>query len=271
MIVFKNKDPDQNEQINGLKRAYTNCLYGGSVFQPIKIFKNNKISHLHNRLYQQVLFGEFTGRHRNYGGSLKLLNVRMSTYHYCDIFISINSSKIAKHQWDELKKWHDFCQSPEFNPNEDPAKHHIEASKVEKYLTGVARIIYFRKFLTNENYYLTDVMEGELSNGSFEGYARCFEVRFKKCKNSSPDVSCKVGFWKTNENALMPHGKWVWYMTNQNNETTMRASDGIYTADKDPRNRIIITKCPGAPIEDFYKNVELLGSKKINLTLWIKL
>lgn len=36
-IMFKNVDAEQNEQINGMKRAYSNLLYGGSVFRPVKV------------------------------------------------------------------------------------------------------------------------------------------------------------------------------------------------------------------------------------------
>ena len=36
-IMFKNVDAEQNEQINAMKRAYSNLLYGGSVFRPVKV------------------------------------------------------------------------------------------------------------------------------------------------------------------------------------------------------------------------------------------
>ena len=64
----------------------------------------------------------------------------------------------------------------------------------------------------------------------------------------------------------MPNGKWAWFLTNSHNETKMRANDGIYTADKDSRNRVVITRMNGSPLEDFYKNAEFKGSKKINLS-----
>ena len=184
-IIFKNVDADQNEQINAMKKAYSNVLYGGSVLGPIKIINDNKFQLLQNRLYQSILFGETSGRDKKYGGCLKLLNVRMSQFHYCDIFIIISSKDISKAQWDILRGWHDHCKSDSFNPNSDPEKNYIDSYKIEKYLTGVARIIYFKKYLTSGNYYLTDVLEGEIHKGVFEGYARAFEVRFNKCKMSA--------------------------------------------------------------------------------------
>ena len=87
-----------------------------------------------------------SGRDKKYGGCLKLLNVRMSMYHYCDIFIIISSSKVTKTQWDVLKKWHDHCNSGSFDKNADPANDYLDASKIESTLTGIARIIYFRKY-----------------------------------------------------------------------------------------------------------------------------
>lgn len=105
----------------------------------------------------------------------------------------------------------------------------------------MVRIIYYRKFQTSDNYYLTDIMEGEMVKGVFDGYARCFEVRFNKCKMSAVVVSCKVGFWKTHEGCLIPNGKWAWYNTNSHSETKMRAVEGVYTGYKDSHNRIVIS------------------------------
>lgn len=62
---------------------------------------------------------------------MKLMNVRMSNFHYCDIFILISSSKITKTQWDILKNWHDHCKSGAFDKNKDPSKDYIDASKIE--------------------------------------------------------------------------------------------------------------------------------------------
>ena len=42
-IIYKNIDADQNEQINAMKKAYSNLLYGGSVLQPIKMLNNGKL------------------------------------------------------------------------------------------------------------------------------------------------------------------------------------------------------------------------------------
>ena len=67
-IIFKNVDADQNEQINAMKKAYSNVLYGGSVLGPIKIINDNKFQLLQNRLYQSTLFGETSGRDKKYGG-----------------------------------------------------------------------------------------------------------------------------------------------------------------------------------------------------------
>lgn len=39
-IMYKNEDADQNEQINAMKKAYSNLLYGGSVLRPVKILNN---------------------------------------------------------------------------------------------------------------------------------------------------------------------------------------------------------------------------------------
>ena len=166
-----------------------------------------------------------------------------------------------------MKAWHDHCKSDKFDKFADPGSDFLEASKIESYLTGIARIIYYRKYRSSDNFYLTDMMEGEITKGTFEGYARCLEVRFNKCKMSAVQVSCKVGFWKTQDGGLMPNGKWAWFLTNTHNETKMRANDGIYTADKDSRNRVVITRKNGLPLEDFYKNAEIKGSKKINLSL----
>jgi hypothetical protein len=85
------------------------------------------------------------------------------------------------------------------------------------------------------------MMEGEIQKGTFDGYARCIEVRFNKCSMQGLNISCKVGFWKTIEGSLIPNGKWAWFMTNRHSETKMRAEEGVYTGDKDSRNRIVIT------------------------------
>ena len=164
-----------------------------------------------------------SGCDKKHGGCLKLFNIRLSKFHYCDISIIISSTHITKSQWEVLHKWHVHCQSEHFDKIADPETNCLEAANIEKSLTGIARIIYFRKYQTSDNFYLTDMMEGEMSQGSFDGYARCLEVRFNQCKASAVNISCKVGFWKTQDGCLMPNGKWAWFLTNSHYETKMRA------------------------------------------------
>lgn len=114
-------------------------------------------------------------------------------------------------------------------------------------------------------------MEGEMHKGSFDGYARCLEVRFQKCRMKSVIVSCKVGFWKTMDGSLMPHGKWAWFTTNSHNETKMRTELECYTGDRDSKGRIVVTKVQSKPIEDFYQNEQIKGNPKINLSWTVKL
>lgn len=42
-VMYKNMDIDQNEQINAMRKAYSNLLYGGSVLKPIKVLNSSKL------------------------------------------------------------------------------------------------------------------------------------------------------------------------------------------------------------------------------------
>ena len=159
-----------------------------------------------------------------------------------------------------------------FDKNGDPSDKCIEASKIEKYLTGIARIIYYKKYATNENYFLTDIIEGELVKGVVDGYARCIEIRNNKCKMSKVIISCKVGFWKQKDGHLMPHGKWCWFITNSHGETKIKAPDGIYSGHLDNRNRQVLHKYHSAAINDFCRNKPPgVQSKKVKVSMIARL
>jgi hypothetical protein len=100
--------------------------------------------------------------------------------------------------------------------------------------------------VTTTNFYLTDTIEGEITKGTFDGYARCFEVRFNKNKMSEVIISCKVGFWKTSEKCLMPDGIWAWFITDSHSQTKMKAPEGIYSAYRDSKNKIAISFHPSS-------------------------
>ena len=83
-----------------------------------------------------------------------------------------------------------------------------------------------------------------------------------------PNASCKIGFWKKleirsqelNETVIRPYGKWAWFVTDTNNELTVRAPESIYSGEQDIKEpyKIRVLKCLKngvKPIKDYKTNV----------------
>ena len=96
-------------------------------------------------------------------------------------------------------------------------------------MSGIARIIYYRKNRNDENYKVIDMIEGEYKKGFVDGFARHIELRKVNCDIYT---NCKVGFWSKQEHdgraIVVPYGKWAWFTTNQKNETLFKCPSGIY-------------------------------------------
>ena len=85
------------------------------------------------------------------------------------------------------------------------------------------------------------MMEGRISEGFFDGYARQLESgqSWPKSQEVKPNVSCKVGYWKPAEFKFgkekrvvnRPHGKWAWYTTDASNELAVKCEESIYSGE----------------------------------------
>ena len=131
----------------------------------------------------------------------------------------------------------------------------INATEFEDCLTGICRILYFRKNSNDENYRLMDLIEGQFNQGFVDGYARHIEIRKKGCDLIT---HCKVGFWSKQEvNAkkiVLPYGKWAWFTTDQKNETLFKCPAGIYVG-AFVINKIGVLHCQPINVKSFNRNI----------------
>ena len=131
------------------------------------------------------------GRNSN-AGFYRLLNVRMSLFTYCNIEILMDVKVSQKPGIEKMQQWHERCKkNPEefLEPNENNC---INATEFEECLSGICRILYFRKNSNDANYRLMDLIEGQFNQGFIDGYARHIEIRKTGCDIYT---HCKVGFW----------------------------------------------------------------------------
>jgi hypothetical protein len=183
---FMNIDLKFHKSLAG---ALTNDLYGGSVFKGIQEVEPNtlELRNLKNGLLEDII-----GMRNNNAGFFRLLNVRMTIFAYCDIEILVEERATKMPGFDKMLDWHRKCVKDPAVRKAPGSDNSINAAEFEQCLTGIGRIIYYRKNSNDDNFKVIDLIEGRFNQGFVDGFARHIEVRNKGCDILT---NCKVGFW----------------------------------------------------------------------------
>ena len=135
---------------------------------------------------------------------------------------------------------------------------------IKKYLNGVARMIKYDR--DGSKKIIKSIIEGEMVNGSINGYARKLYISPDEKQKDTLKTNCQVGYWKelaykdpkkggnTCQCVCSPNGKWAWFITNEKKETFFKVPFSIYGSKLEGKDKIRVLKTSERDIRSCKKN-----------------
>jgi hypothetical protein len=84
---------------------------------------------------------------------------------------------------------------------------------------------------------IIEITEGYMQEGVYIGFSRVVEISMNK-------LWVKSGYWKTEKDVLIPHGKFQWHQITINGQIKTICPPGIYTGVQEGY-RVRLLRCPG--------------------------
>ena len=110
-------------------------------------------------------------------------------------------------------------------------------------LTGFVREV---RYLENRK--VISVIEGTLSQGEYQGFARVMDLQ------SPNQIHIKTGFWRTLNGVMAPLGKFQWDRVSADGSVHTVCSPSIYSSVIEG-SKIRLLRCQGEPFQDFRHNI----------------
>ena len=97
-------------------------------------------------------------------------------------------------------------------------------------LTGFVRQVIYKK-----NLMATSIIEGQMKEGEFRGFARVMEFH-------GGNIEIKTGYFNTVRGVLIPYGKFTWQHMSDEGELRTKCVPGLYVGVQDG-HRIKMVHC----------------------------